>query len=684
MRSKKRMLALMTGAILLIQCFVPYYQVSAAAAGETGELKDKVLTDLPEHWNLTELYADEAAFEADMKRVEELIPAIEAYRGTLNSAEGILKELEDPELLEIKAILNKAEMYSSFLNTLDPTDPLSAGVAGRFNEAEQKVSLAEAFIEPEIMEMPLEKRQEIFSDERLAPYAYSMKQYTDPDHVALSEEAGMVEALLETAINNESTYNVFDSVEIPRPSFTYPDGTEGSLTDDVFSQIMQSKDFDHEFRKEIFNLRNAMRQPYANTYASLLEGEMRKNLAEAQIRGYSSTLEAALEGADVEPEIYERIIEFSHSILPEIHKYYKARKEALGLDEMMICDLYQSVTDYVPKEVTYEEAVNTGREGITVWGDEYLETFDRIIESPHVDVYPSPTKTGGAFEELIGNETLPFVCLDFTGLETFITTIVHEMGHAVYSELSAENQNEYNNYPGIFTQEVASTANELMFHKDRIQKAATGEEKIFWMDQEIDLFLGTILRQCMYSEFEDYCYKTLESGNCLNSDDMAEKWVELVREYYGDSVTVYEDFGIDWARIPHMYYNYYVYQYATSLTYAASICALADEKGQEEIDAYLDFLKAGNTAAPSELLGIAGVDPLSDETYEEAAKFISELIDEYVKEVKQAASEKTEDTNAADSAADINEGKMDEGIEQMIAELYQYAVDLLGKILTVK
>ena len=205
------------------------------------------------------------------------------------------------------------------------------------------------------------------------------------------------------------------------------------------------------------------------------------------------------------------------------------------------------------------------------------------------------------------------------------------MGHAVYSELSAENQNVYNNNPLIFTQEVASTANEIMFHKYMIENSETKEEKIFWLDKEIGLFLRTIISQCMYSEFEDYCYKTIENGGSLNADDMADKWLELEHMYYGDAVTVYDDSGIGWARIPHLYYDYYVYQYATSLTYAASVCNQVDEKGQEEIDAYLEFLKAGNSASPSELLKIAEVDPLADETYEEAGELISEMIDEFIK-----------------------------------------------------
>ena len=597
---------------------------------------DAVLKDLPTEWNLTELYADEAAFEADMKRVEELIPEIEKLRGTLNSVDGILNDIESPELNEINAIMNKARMYVYLLSSLDPTDPWTGEANARYSEVSQKEMMAYSFEASEIMEIPFEERQRIFADERLAPYAYVMRNYTDPDFVVLGEEASIVETLYTSSFNNSDTHDIFDYVEVPKPTFTYPDGTEGVYSDAVYSNVIQSSEYDHEFRKELYTLRNSMRQPYAYTYASLLEGQMRLYWASAQIYGYDSTLEAALDSSDVEPEVYDKIIEFSHDLLPKVYEYYDAKKKILGLeDEMMLCDLNLPVTDYKPKKVTYEYAVNIGREGISAWGDEYLKTFDMIITSPHIDVYPSDTKQTGAYEMLQGNETTPFIMYNFDGTETYASTIVHEMGHAVYSELSAENQNLFNNNPGIFTQEVASTANEIMFHEYMIENARTKEEKLYWMDQEINLFLSTILRQCMYSEFEDYCYKTIENGGALDAEEMAAKWIELEELYYGEGMTIPEDSGIDWARIPHMYYDYYVYKYATSITYAASICNQVDEKGQDEIDAYMEFLKAGNSASPSELLSIAGVDPMDDATYDEAEVLIGNLIDEFVETAKE-------------------------------------------------
>lgn len=613
----------------------PAQQEEASAAQQEEKSSDKVLTDLPTKMDLTCLYADEDAFEADMKRVEELLPEVEKLRGTIDSVEGMLGDLENPKLLEVKAILNKAGMYRNLLNALDASDPWAAKVTARVNDVFQEQTVAYAFEDAEIMEMPLEKRIEIFSDERLAPYAYAMKKYTDPDYVYLSEDAMTAKTLMSGACNNERTRNILDYIELPHPTFTYPDGTEGTLTDSEYSSIVYNSEYDHEFRKEVYELSVSMRAPFANTFASLLEGEMRKNVAEARIDGYDSALEAALAKSDVSPEVYDRTIDFVHRMIPKFREYLEARKKLGGFDEMLTVDLQGPAVDYPVKKISYEDAVNIGRAAISVWGDDYLEKFDMIIESPHIDVYPADKKQGGAFELLAGNETTPFVMYNFDGTVPYISTIDHEMGHAVYSEYAAENQNVFNNDPDIFTQEVASISNELMFHKYMIENAKSDEEKAYWLDREINLFYNTMFGQCMFSEFEDYCYKTIENGGALNADALADKYLEIERTYYGDAVTVPDKVGSDWARIDHFYSNYYVYKYVTSITYAASICNKVEENGQEEIDAYIDFLKAGKSADPATLLSIAGVDPLDDATYDSADKLFSYLVDEFMETVEK-------------------------------------------------
>ncbi len=634
---KKAVSLVLTFCIVLSSFFTGNYVIASG--------KEPVLKDLPTSWDLTKLFADEEAFESEVKKAEDLIPKLEDYRGTLNSVEGILAYLEDPDLIELYNITRTVVMYSAFLLSLDSNDQWAQKVNARKTALQSKYQIAQSFFEAELMEMPLEKRQEIVSDERLSPYAYYLEYFADPDNIKLSEESMKIRTLLINSFNNNYTRDILDYVELPRPEFEYPDGSKGILDDTTYSNILESKDYDHEFRKEIYELRNKMRQPYANTYASLLEGQMRLYWANAQIYGFDSTLEWKNNEDDVDNEVYDKVIQFSHDMLPNVQKYYKAKKDLSGQDEFMICDLNQPVTDYQPRNLTYEEAMNLGREGISAWGDEYLEIFDKIVTSPNIDVYPSENKETGAYEFLTSNTVLPYVLYNYTGLESYVDTLVHEMGHAVYSEFSSENQNVYNNYPVIFTQEVASISNELMFYKYMVENAASKDEKIYWLNKEIYLFTSSLSRQCNYSEFEDYCYKTIEAGGGLSADAMAEKWLELSKLYYGDEFTIPEYSGIDWARIPHYYSCYYVYNYATSITYAASINQRIEEEGQAARDDYIAFLKAGNSQDPVSLLKIAGVDPLDDSTYEAAGKYLENLIDEFIEMVtEESASDKDRET----------------------------------------
>ncbi len=591
-------------------------------------------SDLPTSWDLTEIYENLDVFEEDMKRVEELLPEVDKLRGTLNSVEGILNSVENPKIIEMKAILDKAAMFSELLEALDASDPMVIGVSSRFSEVSTEYDLAFSFYGPEIMEMSLEERKRIFSDKRLANYSFYFRNYTDNDYTVPSEEEAGAVTVLSTADNNSSIYGILDYIDRPQPYFTYPDGTRGVLSDTVYSRVVRSDKYDQSFRERLYKLRAMSRGQYKNTYAALLDGQMKFNWGRAQIYGYDSTLDMDLKEEAIEPEVYDRIIQFANSMGPKFSEYYKVKKEMLGLDKFMPCDIDFPVTTYSPGEVSYDEAAAVGRDAVLVWGDEYVKIFDEIITSPHVDVYPTDKKNTGEFETLMGNETLPFVSLNFDGTESYTSTIVHEMGHAVYSQLSAQFQNTYNNNPNAFTQEVASTANEIMFAQYMADSATTKDEKLYWLDQEIVLFWGTLMAQAQISEFEDYCYKVIEDGGTLNADDLSEKWLQLQRKYYGDNVTVPDYAGIDWARIPHLYYNYYVFKYATSITYAASICKQTEEKGQEEIDAYMRFLKAGNSASPSELLALAGVDPLDDATYEAAGELIGELIDEFISEAE--------------------------------------------------
>ncbi|MCR5108843.1 MAG: hypothetical protein K6B28_11855 [Lachnospiraceae bacterium] len=592
---------------------------------------DEGLKDLPIECDHTEIYEDFDAFVKDIDRIMELIPSLEKHKGKLNSVEGILNFLEDPEYLEMTETINKAVLYTSIRTRIDMTDREAKQAALKVNEVKSIVNEALIFVDKEIMALPYEERVKIINDERLDDYSYLSQNYLDPDHELLSDDTkktlNNVTDLLGMA---QTTRDIFDHTERPLPKITLSSGEEVELTDSMFAMLINDSEFTQADRRKLFELRNSSRIAYAGTYATLLEGYIRGQVDKARIMGYDSALENALKEENIDPAVYGKVIEFAHSMFPQVHRYYKMRKELSGLDTYYYSDLTVPCTDYTPKEIKYEDLVNIGREVVKVWGDEYLETFDEIVTSPHISVYPGPLKATGTYEiNSMVKGIKPYVLLNFTGRENYLTAFVHEMGHAVYSDLSVENQNLFNNSPGSFTQEVASTSNEIMLYRYMKENAKDKDEKLYWLSMEIEYFMATLMRQCMYAEFEDYCYKVVESGGILDKSDLSSKWLELMSEYYGDDVVIDESQGIDWARIQHFYLGYYVYNYATSITYATSVCNMVERDGQEETDKYIEFLKAGSSADPVTLLGIAGVDPLSDSTYEEAGEYLSGLIDEF-------------------------------------------------------
>ena len=269
------------------------------------------------------------------------------------------------------------------------------------------------------------------------------------------------------------------------------------------------------------------------------------------------------------------------------------------------------------------------RQALSILGDEYLAYYDQLTHNGHTDVYPTDTKLTGALSYSMGMDVQPYILLNYVHTSTDVSTLAHEMGHSIYSCFAMESGNPFYSSPTIFTQEVASTTNELIYYRYKMENAATEEERLFYLEEMLYNFGGTFFIQALYAEFEDAMYKTVEAGGALDAEVLSDLWEELYQEYRADTVELLPEARYGWASIPHFHYNYYVYQYATSIAYAASICEgiLNGEEGA--VENYIAFLKAGASRSPAELLAIAGVDPLKEETYRRALDFFSGLVDEY-------------------------------------------------------
>lgn len=588
----------------------------------------------PVTWDLESVYTSEEEWQADYDKAMDMLSGYDKFRGRLNNARTIKEYFDFAFFTELTAVQRKLWMYANLGTGLDATDAMFKNMQAKLDKMDRIEQQKSGFAETEIFELSLEERKEIFSDPIFKGDEYWLKKYVDPDYEPLSEDEKLVASTLSMGMGYaEQIFGILDNVELPYPTIKMPGGSTEELNDELYYRIMGSSKYSDDFKTEAIKTYLTRYKNFANTFAALLEENCSQAYASAVLNNEETTLDDVFSDYDLDTGVFDMLIEAAHEGIPEYQRYLNLHAKGLGLTEQYSYNMSQPVSDYYRGDIPYDEAVDEVIDAISVLGDDYVNHFKEIISSGHVDVYPAENKTSGAYETKLSSDFLPWVLFNYEGYADDVSTIAHEMGHAVYDMYSSEYQIPAYQNPTIFTQEVASTTNELLYYNYMMNKAQSDDEKLFYLECAINMFAGTFFTQMMYSEFEDYMYKIVESGQALDAEDLSDKWAELMGQYRGDSVRYFDDSKYLWASIPHLYYVYYVYQYAADVAYAASIAERisTDEGAAAE---YIDFLKKGNSASPVELLGSAGVDPLSEETYDYALSYFSSLVDEYEELIK--------------------------------------------------
>lgn len=635
MKRKRRwgLLAVILAAALAVQTPLAGAGVLASEPGTEAVQTEAVQESTgkyPTSWDLTRIYPTEEDWEKDYERALEMVPALEQYRGTLGTAEGLYAFLEEMTEGELAVLAEKLSVYASLRNSLDSSDAAAAEMSSKLSVLSQQMMETVAYQDEELFALPMEKRREILEDPLLADYAYAYDYLVDPDYVHLSEETTAAVAKLSQVLGDtRSAYEVFSYVELPYPTIEMPDGSVQTLTEELYAQIINAEEYSRELKIEANRKILTRFSPYINTFACLLDGFMRSQWAAAQVDEKASVREAIMETDDIEPEIYDLLIEAAHKAVPEYQRYLNLHKKGLGLEEQYSFETGQSVSSIQDFQVPYDDAIDEVREALSVLGDDYIACFDELVNSPNLDVYPSDTKEAGAFSMMGEVGTLPYLHFNYLGYASEVTSFAHEIGHSIYSILSDRSQKAINRTPGTFTQEVASTTNEILYYSYKIGHAASDDEKMFYLENLLQLFSGTFFMQAVYAEFEDYCYQTIEQGGALDAETLSGYFRQLFETYRGDSVVLLDEAGDQWAEIPHFYETYYVYQYATSVSYAAIIAQKILDGEPGAVESYKEFLKLGSSARPSELLKSAGADPLDKQTYSQAMDYFSSLVDQY-------------------------------------------------------
>lgn len=580
-------------------------------------------------WAIEDLYKDDEDWKRDYELLKSRIPELTKFRGRLGeSAEVLLsmQKLSD----ELNQLLEKVYVYANqrlHENTDNSTyQNLASQAQGLLVELSESLS----FVEPELMELP-DGIIETFLDENEELLVY--RQYFEniirqKKHVLPTEQEQLLAAMGEVAESPKDIFSMFNNADIRFPEITGEDGHPVQVTHGRYMSLMQSRN--RQVRKDAFEAMYGVYGDWRNTLAAMYRANVKQEAFLAKAHKYTSDLEAALDGSHIPVKVYEQLIEAVHESMPLMYRYMKLRKKLLGVEELHMYDLYVPVIEQDHSEIPFEQAKKTVLEGLAPMGEEYLHLLREGFDHGWIDVYENQGKRTGAYS-WGAYGTHPYVLLNYQGTLHDVFTLAHEMGHALHSWYSDEHQPYI--YAGyrIFVAEVASTCNEaLLIHYLMEQSKKAGDQKktMYLMNYFLEQFRTTLFRQTMFAEFEKITHGLQEQGETLTADRLCEIYYDLNKLYFGEEICVDQEIAMEWARIPHFYTPFYVYQYATGFSAAIDLSKQILEKGVPAVEQYKKFLKGGSSMYPLELLKVAGVDMEQKAPVQDALAVFAQYLDE--------------------------------------------------------
>ncbi len=586
--------------------------------------RDKVRVE--DTWNEKDVYATEADWEADIKVVESKLDELVKYEGKVcENASNLLKVLDGVAFAE--ETLEKAYFYTQLLFDVDQGNSKHKSMNQRMFSLLARFEADLAFVSPEILSCDESKLEGFYKEESgLELYRKQIKEIQRLKAHTLSAEMEKVVALTtEMSSTPGEVYEAFTNVDIKFPSIKDEDGEEVVLTNGRFVPFLMSAD--RRVRQDAFKAYYDTMKGYSNTFASIYSGEVKQRIFHAKARNYSSNLEAAVDANNVSPQVYENLVNTVNANLDKLHAYVSLRKKCLGVDELHMYDIYTPMIADVAKKVTYEEAQETICKALAVLGDDYVALLKEGFANRWIDVYENQGKRGGAYSNTAYG-CHPYMLLNYTDTFDDMFTTAHEMGHSMHSHFSNSAQPYiYAGYK-IFVAEVASTCNEILLLEYLLKNTEDKKERAYLLNHYLDSFKGTVYRQTQFAEFEKITNEMVEKGESLNAENLSALYKKINERYYGPDMISDDEIAYEWARIPHFYYNFYVYQYATSFCAAVAIAEMILKEGEPAVARYKKFLSSGCTDAPVELLKIAGVDLTTPAPIEAALRKMGDIVEE--------------------------------------------------------
>lgn len=578
-------------------------------------------------WDLTRVFPNDEAWEKEYDNVANDIQDLARLKGTLSKSGKDLYEGVS-EMLEVERRLEKVYVYATMSSDVNTSDSHYLGYVAKVQNLATQMSAATAFVDPEILSISVEKLEQFKKDEpHLAEYAHRLEMVTNKRPHTLSADQEKLVADASDAMGvSANTFNVLTNSDMEYGFTQDENGEMVQLSDGLYSQLIQSQD--RSVRENAFHTLYDSYAQFENTLASTLSGEVKAHNYNARVHKYDSARAAALSANGIPTEVYDTLIKEVNKHLDLLHRYVALRKKILGLNDLQMYDMYVPLTGKPSLSYNFEQAKAEAKKALAPLGEDYLKHVDYIFNNRVIDVVESKGKVTGAYSG--GSyDTDPYELLNWQNDVDNLYTLVHETGHSVHSWYTRNTQPYvYGDYP-IFVAEIASTTNENILTEYFLSHITDPKTRAFILNYYLDSFKGTLFRQTQFAEFEQFIHETDAKGQPLTADVLDKFYGDLNQRYYGDSVEPGGDIAMEWSRIPHFYYNFYVYQYATGFAAATALANNIVHGTDDQRKAYIDFLKSGSSDYPVEIMKRAGVDMTKPDYLENAFATFEKRLNEF-------------------------------------------------------
>ena len=582
-------------------------------------------------WDLSSMFPSDEAFEAGLEELKAYCPKLLAFKGKIStSAQALLEflQLEGQMTLLLYKIINYAERKSDEDTRVAKYQAYVANATSAYTQ----VGEATSWFAAELLAIPAESVEKFYAEvPALEFYRRKLNKILNQrEHTLSAEEEALLARAEELAVQPTNIFSMFDDADLTFDDAVDSEGKTHKLTSGSFVPLLM--DADRVLRESAFKQLYSRFGEFRNTSAAILTSQVKNLQFFSSSRKYASSLEAALAENEIPVEVYNNLIDAVHQNFPAFYKYVDLRKRVMGLDELHFWDVYTPLVDDVDMKFTYEEACDLIVKALAPMGEEYVGLVKKGLESRWVDVYETPGKRSGAYSAG-GKGMNPVMLLNFQGGLDDVYTLIHEMGHSLHTYFSSHNQEiTYSDY-SIFVAEVASTCNEALLSHYLLEHETDPARHAYILNHFLEGFRGTIYRQCMFAEFERDISQMNADGVALNAEVLSERYGKLCAEYFGPGIELDEEIKLEWSRIPHFYYNFYVYQYCIGFSAAIALSQRILSEGEPAVKDYIGYLSGGCSKTPIELLRGAGVDMATPDPVNAALKYFGELVDQLEQEL---------------------------------------------------